>query len=95
MHKAGPREPAVKVGSEYYVNAEDAPKGIVINGTLPTSEAQGVHSLTDVPIYAMGPCQATFGGTFSNVDIFYKIASCLGMAREHEKECKPKPTKSA
>ncbi|PNY26023.1 Alkaline phosphatase H [Tolypocladium capitatum] len=87
VHKAGPREPAVKVNNEYYVNAEDAPHGIVINGTLPTSEAQGVHSLTDVPIYAMGPCQATFGGTFNNVDIFYKIASCLGMARENKKGC--------
>ena len=54
-----------------------------------------MHSLTDVPVYALGPCQDTFSGTFSNVDIFYKIASCLGLAREHESDCKPKPTKSA
>ncbi|UNI19081.1 hypothetical protein JDV02_005298 [Purpureocillium takamizusanense] len=100
VHKSGPREPAVKAAGgsgEYVVNPVDAPHGIVINGTLPTSEAQGVHSLTDVPVYALGPCQDTFSGTFSNVDVFYKIASCLGLAREHEGDCKekPKPTKSA
>ncbi|POR37684.1 Alkaline phosphatase H [Tolypocladium paradoxum] len=95
VRKAGPRVAAAKVGDEYYVNPADAPLGFVVNGTLPTSEAQGVHSLTDVPVYALGPCQATFGGTYSNIDVFYKIANCLGLAREHENECKPKPTKSA
>ncbi|OAQ63452.1 extracellular phytase [Pochonia chlamydosporia 170] len=90
VHKSGPREPAVKGGDgSYVVNPKDAPNGIVINGTLPTSEAQGVHSLTDVPVFAMGPCQETFGGTYSNVDIFYKMATCLGLARPN-KECKPK-----
>ncbi|KAL7797510.1 alkaline-phosphatase-like protein [Trichoderma ceciliae] len=80
VHKDGPRLPAVAIGGEYYVNPEDAPHGFVINGTLPTTEAQGVHSLTDVPVYALGPCQETFGGTYSNVDIFYKMANCLGLA---------------
>ncbi|TWU77589.1 hypothetical protein ED733_007783 [Metarhizium rileyi] len=82
VHKNGPREPAVK-GAEgsYIVNAKDSPNGIVINGTLPTSEPQGVHSLTDVPVFAMGPCQETFGGTYNNVDVFYKMATCLGLAR--------------
>ncbi len=82
MHKEGPRLPAVKQGDEYYSNPEDGKGGLVVNGTLPTSEAQGVHSLTDVPVYAWGPCQETFSGTFNNVDIFYKIASCLGLARD-------------
>lgn len=81
MHKAGPRRATVKVGGEYYANPKDAPDGFVVNGTLPTKESQGVHSLTDVPIYAMGPCQETFGGTYNNVDVFYKIANCLGLAR--------------
>jgi alkaline phosphatase len=72
------------MGSEYFVNPEDGVDGIVINGTIPTTEAQGVHSLTDVPVFALGPCQETFGGTYSNVDIFYKIANCLGLA--HGKE---------
>lgn len=83
VHKSGPRSPAAPIddGDEYYANPEDAPKGFVVNGTLATSEAVGVHSLTDVPVYALGPCQETFGGTFNNIDIFYKIANCLGMAR--------------
>ena len=29
----------------------------------------------------MGPCQDTFGGTYSNIDVFYKMANCLGLAR--------------
>ncbi|KHN94615.1 protein tyrosine phosphatase [Metarhizium album ARSEF 1941] len=85
VHKSGPRVPAVKgADGSYVVNAKDSPNGIVINGTLPTSEAQGVHSLTDVPVFAMGPCQDMFGGTFNNVDMFYKMATCLGLARPND-----------
>jgi hypothetical protein len=77
-----PRTPA-RTGADgsYYVNPADQPNGFVVNGTLPTSESQGVHSLTDVPVYAMGPCQADFGGTYSNIDVFYKMANCLGLAQ--------------
>ncbi|KAI2608207.1 alkaline phosphatase-like protein [Hypoxylon fragiforme] len=66
---------------DLFVNAKDAPDGFVVNGTLPVSESSGVHSLTDVPLFAMGPCQETFGGVYSNVEVFYKIANCLGLAR--------------
>ncbi|KPM38357.1 hypothetical protein AK830_g8192 [Neonectria ditissima] len=82
VHKNGPREPATEgADGSYYANPEDAVKGIVINGTIGTDQAQGVHSLTDVPVFAWGPCQDTFGGTYNNVDIFYKISNCLGLAR--------------
>lgn len=81
VRKDGPREPTVELNGEYYANPEDSPDGFVVNGTIGTSEAVGVHSLTDVPVYALGPCQETFGGTYNNVDIFYKIANCLGLAR--------------
>ncbi|KAJ6436131.1 extracellular phytase [Purpureocillium lavendulum] len=84
VRKSGPRTPAVKLNGEYYVNPKDGANGVVINGTLPTSEPQGVHSLTDVPVYAVGPCQEMFSGTYNNVDIFHKIASCLGLARQHD-----------
>lgn len=83
VDKSGPRTPATPIANgsaDYYVNPKDQPKGFVVNGTLPTDQAQGVHSLTDVPVYATGPCQETFGGTYSNIDIFYKIANCLGLA---------------
>ena len=77
-----PRTPAtVGANGEYFVNPSDRPSGFVVNGTLPTNEAQGVHSLTDVPVYARGPCQETFGGTYSNIDIFFKMADCLGLGQ--------------
>ncbi|KAK5663134.1 hypothetical protein OQA88_6551 [Cercophora sp. LCS_1] len=83
VDKTSPRQPAATIAgrgsSDYYVNPTDKPNGFVVNGTLPTDQAQGVHSLTDVPVYAMGPCQDTFGGTYNNIDVFYKIASCLGL----------------
>ncbi|RDA85076.1 hypothetical protein CP532_3122 [Ophiocordyceps camponoti-leonardi (nom. inval.)] len=85
VHRSGPRQPAVMVGGEFYANPKDSPAGFVVNGTLPTKEGQGVHSLTDVPIYALGPCQEAFGGTYDNTDVFYKIASCLGLAPESER----------
>lgn len=75
-----PRAAAVEVNEDdYYANPEDSPAGFLVNGTLPVEEAQGVHSLTDVPVFAMGPCQELFGGVYNNVDIFYKIAECYGL----------------
>jgi hypothetical protein len=53
---------------------------INITGTLPLNEAQGVHSLTDVPVFAMGPCSEIFGGVYNNIDIFFKISECLGLS---------------
>ncbi|KAK8047012.1 alkaline phosphatase [Apiospora saccharicola] len=80
-----PRTPATNSpgfsSADYFANGKETTDGFVVNGTLPTTEAQGVHSLTDVAVYAMGPCQDTFGGTYSNIDVFYKMANCLGLAR--------------
>lgn len=99
-----PRTPAAQgPGGEYYVSAEDRPGGFVVNGTLPVAESQGVHSLTDVPIYARGPCQEVFGGTYSNIDVFYKIAGCLGLGQgknktshgNHGRECQTKRSAEA
>jgi hypothetical protein len=77
-----PRRPAaVGAGGEVYVAGGDRQGGFLVNGTLPTDQSQGVHSLTDVPVYAWGPCQETFGGTYSNIDVFFKIAGCLGLGQ--------------
>lgn len=85
VHAAGPRLPATTIAGfeadDIFANPVDATAGFVVNGTLPTSEAQGVHSLTDVPVFATGPCSETFGGVYGNIDIFYKMANCLGLAR--------------
>ena len=63
------------------VNPEDSVGGFIINGTLPVDEDQGVHSLTDVLVFAMGPCASSFGGVYGNIDVFYKMAECLGLSR--------------
>jgi alkaline phosphatase len=80
-----PRVPAVKLnknGTEYFANAEiDGVASFGVNGTIPPAESQGVHSLTDVPVYAKGPCQELFQGTYSNVDVFFAMAECLGLGR--------------
>lgn len=85
VHSSGPRTPATNISAQaptdYYANPADGAGGITYNGTLPTNEAQGVHSLTDVPVFAMGPCSETFGGVYSNIDIFFNMANCLGLAR--------------
>ncbi|KAL5604198.1 hypothetical protein BROUX41_002179 [Berkeleyomyces rouxiae] len=80
VHSEGPRVPATKRDNgEWYATDSDATNGFILNGTLAPSEHVGVHSLTDVPVFALGPCQYDFGGVYNNVDIFYKIAECLGL----------------
>jgi alkaline phosphatase len=82
VNKNGPRLPAVNISAaaDYYVNPKDNPNGILYNGTESVDEPQGVHSLTDVPVFAQGPCQAAFGGVYSATDIFYRIAECFGLS---------------
>ncbi|KAJ5151091.1 uncharacterized protein N7482_010343 [Penicillium canariense] len=83
VHKDGPRTPALAAQGDknnYYASYKDAVSGILINGTLPVDAAQGVHSLTDVPVFAQGPCQELFGGVYSSIDIFFNIAECLGLS---------------
>ncbi|KAF7195612.1 Alkaline phosphatase H [Pseudocercospora fuligena] len=84
VHKDGPRVPADNItgfpSSENFVNPTDAQNGFIVNGTLPTSADQGVHSLTDVALFAMGPCQEIFGGVYSSIDVFFKMAECLGLS---------------
>ncbi|PKS06201.1 hypothetical protein jhhlp_007518 [Lomentospora prolificans] len=93
LHEEAPRTPATSVNGEYFVNPKDSPHGFVVNGTLSPSESTGVHSLTDVPVFAMGPCQNLFGGVYNNIDIFYKMAECFGLGHvgNGTDSCAPKP----
>ncbi|KAF3318252.1 hypothetical protein TWF173_008986 [Orbilia oligospora] len=86
VHQGGPRLPTTntpgRASNDYYANDKDGqPDGFVVNGTLPLDQSQGVHSLTDVPVFAMGPCQELFGGVQNNIDIFFNMANCLGLSR--------------
>ncbi|KAJ5375015.1 Alkaline phosphatase-like alpha/beta/alpha [Penicillium concentricum] len=92
VHGEGPRTPAVKDTKHGYVaNYKDAVSGFMVNGTIPVDAAQGVHSLTDVPVFARGPCQELFGGVYSSIDIFFNMAECLGLSetKGHGKPGKP------
>ena len=89
VHPDGPRTPAVEIiedSDDYYVNPEDSTTGYLVNGTLPTDAAQGVHSLTDVAVFARGPCQDIFGGVYNSIDIFFHMANCLGLSRSAPEE---------
>lgn len=83
VHADGPRTPAsspetsTRGGS--VAHYRDAVAGFVVNGTLPVDSEQGVHSLTDVPLFAQGPCQEEFGGVYNSVEVFFYMASCLGL----------------
>lgn len=85
VHKNGPRVPALNItgfdDEDFYVNYVDAVTGFIVNGTLPVAADQGVHSLTDVPVFAQGPCQMDFVGVYNSIDVFYKMAACLGLSR--------------
>ena len=82
ISQTGPRKPTTNTTEDdFYVNPEDSPSGFIVNGTLPPDAAQGVHSLTDVPVFAQGPCQELFGGVYGNIDVFYGMAECLGLSR--------------
>lgn len=79
VHKSGPRVPATNTTAQqndYIVNYKDAVTGFLVNGTLPVENSQGVHSLTDVPVFAMGPCQEQFGGTFMRLLHTFLVADC-------------------
>lgn len=84
VHKSGVRLPAVNStakGDNYITNPKDNTDGFEVSGTLNLPEAQGVHSLTDVPVFAVGPGSELFGGVYNNIDIFFKIAQNLGLAQ--------------
>ena len=72
-----PAVPASNGSSNYVVNPKDSPNGFITNGTLPTSNAQGVHSLSDVAVFASGPASELFAGVYNSVDIFFKLFSAM------------------
>jgi len=42
---------------------------------------KGVYSLTDVPVFAMGPWQKISDDLYGNIDIFFNMENGLGRAR--------------
>ncbi|KAF9468034.1 alkaline phosphatase [Collybia nuda] len=76
INQAGPRLPATPGDDGIFrVNPQDQPA----DGTIPGDQPQGVHSLTDVSVFANGPGSETFRGVYNNIDIFFKIADALAL----------------
>ncbi|KAG5645932.1 hypothetical protein DXG03_004721 [Asterophora parasitica] len=84
INKNGPRLPATRGSSgTLEVNPADQPNGFIVNGTIPVSQSQGVHSLQDVSVFANGPGSEAFRGVYNNIDIFFKIADALALGAQH------------
>lgn len=78
---SNPGVPAAQPIADWRANPADGLGGIHTNGTLPTTQGVSVHSLQDVPVYAIGPCASMFSGSYANVDIYFAMAQCLGLSR--------------
>ncbi|KAI0310610.1 alkaline-phosphatase-like protein [Amylostereum chailletii] len=80
--RTGPRVPAVAgANGAAAPNPADGQGGFTVSGNLPVEDTQGVHSLTDVAVYANGPGSEAFRGVYNSVDIFFKIADALGLGQ--------------
>ncbi|KAF7720871.1 hypothetical protein EC973_005892 [Apophysomyces ossiformis] len=90
----GPRHPTVKGedGHSYIGNKNDPAgnygAGLKWNGNLPVEEAKGVHSMSDVFIYANGPGSELFKKTFENWDLFFKMAQAMDLQHPTKNEHK-------
>jgi len=81
LHTNEPRVPAVTSVDGYISNPADNPDGFSVSGTLGVDEAQGVHSLQDVSVFASGPGSEAFRGVYNNIDVFFKIADALALGK--------------
>jgi alkaline phosphatase len=76
-----PRVPAIADGDtgNYIDNPDDDPNGLVMSGNLPLSSSTGVHTLQDVPVFAMGPGQEMLMGSYHQREIFFALAAAIGL----------------
>jgi alkaline phosphatase len=62
--------------------------GLPKQGNLPLAESQGVHSMTQVPVFASGPGAHLFGHVMDNTEIFFNFAAALGLGgSEEDSQC--------
>jgi alkaline phosphatase len=75
-----PRAPALANDAGVYIdNPEDDANGIVQQGNLSGSSSTGVHTLQDVPVFAMGPGEEAFAGTYHQSEIFFSMAAAISL----------------
>jgi alkaline phosphatase len=75
-----PRAPAVQNDAGVYIdNPDDDPNGILFAGNLAPGDSTGVHTLQDVPVFAMGPGAEAFAGHYHQREIFFDMAAALSL----------------
>jgi alkaline phosphatase len=75
-----PRAPAVQDDAGIYIdNPDDDPNGILFAGNLGPRDSTGVHTLQDVPVYAMGPGSEAVAGSYHQRELFFVMAGALGL----------------
>ncbi len=76
--------PAVKnEKGEYVANAQykDIPGGHFVEGNLPRSESQGVHTVDDLVVTARGPNAEAFHGFMNSTEVFRIMAEALALGK--------------
>lgn len=79
-----PRVPASNVDGVYVDNPDDDPNGILMTGRLDPASSTGVHTLQDVPVYAMGPSSDLFFGSWHQREVFFRMAAALSLDPSQE-----------
>ncbi len=75
-----PRVPAVQDDAGIYIdNPDDDANGIFFAGNLGPGDSTGVHTLQDVPVYAMGPGAEAVSGHYHQRELFFVMAAALGL----------------
>lgn len=75
-----PRVPAIQNDAGIYIdNPDDDPNGILFAGNLGPRDSTGVHTLQDVPVFAMGPGAEAVSGHYHQRELFFVIAAALGL----------------
>ncbi|KAL8291314.1 hypothetical protein RQP46_002292 [Phenoliferia psychrophenolica] len=78
----------------YFANVNDSSSGFFVSGNLPVTASSGVHSLTDVPVYAWGPGCELFRGIQNSVDIAFHMALALDLGQTRNVTYVPKEKKA-
>jgi len=63
----------------YIDNPDDDPNGILFSGNLAPGDSTGVHTLQDVPVFAMGPGAEAVSGAYHQRELFFVMAGALGL----------------
>jgi hypothetical protein len=77
---AVPRVPAIQDDAGVFIdNPDDDPNGILFSGNLAPGDSTGVHTLQDVPVFAMGPGAEAVSGAYHQRELFFVMAGALGL----------------